>query len=797
MKRSVFLPLLLVVALILASCTVVLPLAEEALATPGDENGTDVTENAALGPEELIALAMANEQLKSLGTAIVQQGLLDILLSDGPYTILAPTDEAFAELDDDTVQALLDDDEQLGDFLRSHIISGTVTLDDLRTMESVEAISGAVHEVVVEDDVLYVGQALVLVGDISLPNGTLHVISEVLAPAIEEEVVTEPPDEIDNGLEAELVNLAMEYGNLLLVTEILISTGFLEQLEELDSYTLFAPTDDAFEALDEEILAALADDPDALSNVLEYHIVPAALPAEDLAVMTETMTLAGLPLEIETDPLQVAGALVIEADVPFGDGILHVVNAVLLPPAEEAVPVDEDEIDLKDEVDEAVLDAVRQISFVATVRMLAESGLLEDLEEIGPITIFAPNDQAFGRLTRDQLVELATDSEKQRDLVEAHIVPGNILAEDLMPGELVNVAGQEIEISIDPVTRATLIDGAKVIWVNMRAGDAVVHIIDGVLFAEAITPAPDEIEVEPEEIEAEPEEVEVEPEEVEIEPEDPDIVEEDPEAVHAALAAEPRLETLRALLELADLSRLPRDAAPVTILAPSDAAFAELPDALVLSIIRADNALAELLSYHVIPGRLTAEELVELGEVVTLADRAVDVSLDEDVLMFDGVAVVDTIEASDGVIYLLDSVLMPPGLPLDVVGRIYATDELSEFARLLDLSGFDKTLSQLGPITVLAPTNAAFESLTETQMEALTADTDVLAAWLQRHVIPRRVTFRDLQQFRSIDTLGREVLTVRISRPNLLVGGMRIAEANIRATNGLIHTVDTVVLPGN
>lgn len=168
----------------------------------------------------------------------------------------------------------------------------------------------------------------------------------------EEGLETEPdrpeadPDEEATGTDEEtaaedgdtIVELLAGREDLSTLRAAIEAAGLEETLATADSVTVFAPTDDAFDALPEGVLDALVQDPDALEQVLRYHVLPVAQTSGTVAAFSALATLHGaqLPVSVdEDDRVFVAQAEVIEADLEATNGVVHVIDAVLVPPEED------------------------------------------------------------------------------------------------------------------------------------------------------------------------------------------------------------------------------------------------------------------------------------------------------------------------------------------------------------------------------------------------------------------------------------------------------------------------------
>lgn len=132
----------------------------------------------------IVETAMANKDFSTLVTAIKAAGLADTLNGEGPFTVFAPTNEAFAKIDKDTLTAVLKDKEKLTAILTAHAVKGKVMAEDVVKLDGkeVETIQGSKFKITVADKVVKIGDATVKVTDIKCKNGVIHVIDTVLMP---------------------------------------------------------------------------------------------------------------------------------------------------------------------------------------------------------------------------------------------------------------------------------------------------------------------------------------------------------------------------------------------------------------------------------------------------------------------------------------------------------------------------------------------------------------------------------------------------------------------------------------
>jgi uncharacterized surface protein with fasciclin (FAS1) repeats len=130
----------------------------------------------------LVATAQAAGDFNTLLTAVEAAGLTETLRTDGPFTVFAPTDAAFAQVPQETLNALLADPDALGAVLTYHVVAGEVTSTQARQLTSAPTVNGAALAITQVDGQLFVGGARVVQADIRASNGIIHVIDGVLIP---------------------------------------------------------------------------------------------------------------------------------------------------------------------------------------------------------------------------------------------------------------------------------------------------------------------------------------------------------------------------------------------------------------------------------------------------------------------------------------------------------------------------------------------------------------------------------------------------------------------------------------
>lgn len=137
------------------------------------------------GPQtsrDIVETAVAAGQFTTLAAALEAAGLIDALKGDGPFTVFAPTDAAFAKLPAGTVEALLQDKERLTAILTYHVVSGKVTADQVVKLDNARTLNGKSVRIMVQDGKVMVDNATVVTADVMASNGVIHVIDNVILP---------------------------------------------------------------------------------------------------------------------------------------------------------------------------------------------------------------------------------------------------------------------------------------------------------------------------------------------------------------------------------------------------------------------------------------------------------------------------------------------------------------------------------------------------------------------------------------------------------------------------------------
>ena len=275
-------------------------------------------------PADIVGVATEAGSFSTLLTAVEAAGLVETLQGEGPFTVFAPTDEAFAALPEGTLDSLLADTEALTQVLLYHVVPGEVMASDVVELDSATTAQGEDIAITVEGDSVKVNQANVIATDVIASNGVIHVIDQVILPPSMSAEQTEMGDIV------ETAEAAGDFNTLLAAVE---AAGLVETLKGEGPFTVFAPTDEAFAALPEGTFDTLLADTEALTQVLLYHVVPGAVTADQVVGLESAQTVQGGSVSISTedDKVFINDAQVVAADVLTSNGVIHVIDKVIIP----------------------------------------------------------------------------------------------------------------------------------------------------------------------------------------------------------------------------------------------------------------------------------------------------------------------------------------------------------------------------------------------------------------------------------------------------------------------------------
>lgn len=263
--------------------------------------------------------------------------------------------------------------------------------------------------------------------------------------------------------EYDIVGTALENVVFSQLAAYVVNEGLVETLRG-GPFTVFAPTDSAFQKIPADILHAV-EDADLMTTALTYHVLAGEYTLADLPD-GEIETVAGPPLTISRigSDVYVNGNKVAAGDVQATNGVIHVMSDVLVPPIGDIIDV-----------------ATTLPGFATLADLVTQADLVSTLKGEGPFTVFAPLDAAFEDLPQATLDAVLADPELLATVLTYHVVPGKVSLSDMADGDkLETVAGITLDVSKDDAGN-TLINGIPVAVGNVQATNGVIHVLGEVL----------------------------------------------------------------------------------------------------------------------------------------------------------------------------------------------------------------------------------------------------------------------------------------------------------------------------
>jgi len=276
-----------------------------------DDDSTPVTPTE----PDIVEIASGSEDFTVLTDALVQTGLVESLGGPGPFTVFAPTDDAFTSVSD-VVEGL--NEEQLTDVLQYHVLAAQIASADLQPEQIVTGLNDQDLFVTMNDGTVSINNgAVVADADILASNGIIHAIDSVLLPDAYGNIVD---------------NVQKRYF-LTALADAVVEAGLAETLADPDAeFTVFAPTNEAFEAIADVAADLSAEE---LADILLYHVVEGSIEAGDLEPSQTVTTVNGAEITITVSGEEAVingDANITRVDAVSTNGVFHVIDSVLLPP---------------------------------------------------------------------------------------------------------------------------------------------------------------------------------------------------------------------------------------------------------------------------------------------------------------------------------------------------------------------------------------------------------------------------------------------------------------------------------
>lgn len=560
--------------------------------------------------DNIVEIAQKTPELSTLTDAIVAAGLTDVLTGQGPFTVFAPTNAAFEKLDPTTLNTIISTPSLLVSLLQYHVVSGDVRSGDLSNGPVPTVLSGQSIDVAVANGMVTLnGSSKVTTADVIASNGVIHIVDEVLLP--------------EDFFAQTIVQLAAGNPDL----SILVSALSKPELSDLlaaandptSDLTVFAPTNAAFEAVLQALGKTSIDDipVELLKEIVTYHLLGGAVKSTELTNGDVETLLPGESVTVDlTDGVMINNAMVIEADVMAVNGVIHVVDGVLLPSfVELAIGT----------VSEVVL---FEKDFTVLASALRKAELLDVVSTTNDLTVFAPDNAAFVAAGITSLDGLEKDD--LTPILTYHVLGAKVLSSQLPESGMAETLSTENIYLGYLYGGRVLINGlTEIKAVDIEKSNGVIHVIDRTL----VPPAPDVVNI---------------------------------ALALADMGEDSEFTVLTSLLASDEFNDIAEDlinADNITVFAPIDDAFADIAD--ILPTLTEDQ-IRSILTYHAAGARVFSYDLVAGQDIIMLNNQTLKVmSISSDNIILKDKTDADTnvievnIHGSNGVIHAIDKVLLP------------------------------------------------------------------------------------------------------------------------------------------
>ena len=571
----------------------------------------DDNDDMDMSSKNIVEIAQSDPNLSTLVDAIIAAGLVETLSEGGPFTVFAPTNDAFAKLDPDVLNNIISTPSLLTALLQYHVVSGEVVSSQLSTGNVATLLSGQSIAVEVSGGMVTLNEtSKVTSADIDASNGVIHVIDEVLLPS--------------DFVAQTIVQIAASNPDF----SILVSALSKPELSDLlaaandptSDLTVFAPNNAAFNATLDALGKESIDDLPVtlLREIVQYHIVAGATMSTELTNGLLPTLLQNENLTVDaSNPVMINDSEVIAADIKAINGVIHVVDGVLLPSYVASAVGTISEVILFDP------------NYTILVAALQKAELLETVSTAEELTLFAPDNAAFVAAGITSLDGL--DKEALSPILLYHVLGSQVLSTELPDDGMAMTLSSDQMMYLGYLNNdVVLINGlTKITGVDMVKSNGVVHTIDRTL----VPPAGDVVDI---------------------------------AIAMADMGDDSEFTVLVSLLAsdtYSDVATALKAADNVTVFAPTDAAFDAISD--VIATLTEDQ-IRTVLQYHSAPARVFSSQLVDGQVIGMLSGETLMVNItDSGVTLTDKSGAEDAnvvevnVHGSNGVIHVLDKVLIP------------------------------------------------------------------------------------------------------------------------------------------
>uniref|UniRef100_A0A0P5AJR4 Fasciclin domain-containing protein n=1 Tax=Daphnia magna TaxID=35525 RepID=A0A0P5AJR4_9CRUS len=483
------------------------------------------------------------------------------------------------------------------------------------------------------------------------------------------------------------IPIVLTNNGLTTLVDLVVKAGLAEALSGPGPFTVFAPINNAFTTVDPSILNAILSDITVLRKVIAYHVVESTLPAALFKNELTPLSASGENLRVnvydsgDAKTVTINGALKIRT-LEATNGVIHVINKVLIPEPESNII--------------EVLE--KKGNFTTLLTALAVAGLTTTIQNAGPFTLFAPTDDAFRSLPAGTLDSLITNREELKKVLLSHVASGTLYKRGLSSGLVPVIAGGNVKAAVG--FNGAMFGNAQMIETDLFASNGVIHVINSVIL-HSVGQTPKVVFNQPSKA-------------VDNQPTKPPVNQQKTRVARniASILNENGLTTLADLLVKAGLVNVLSQQGPFTLFAPTNDAFNAVDSVTLNALLQDVNLLKRVLTYHVVPSAIPPVSIK--NELVTNSLAGESLRINEynnrKVVTINGALRLKALEAENGIVYVIDKVLIPDNNK-SIVKVLETKGKFTTLMTALVVSGLKNHLDSAGPFTLFAPSDDAFKAL--------------------------------------------------------------------------------------
>jgi len=549
-----------------------------------------------------------------------------------------------------------------------------------------------------------------------------------------------------------------------------------QMVESLNNVTLFVPDEEAMEdwrveleqvadwtpgettiySVDDGLLSyrrkkrgiMIIEQP-SVEDILADHIIEGFVNTRDLPTNGLVTTSGGSKVRVtsyKTSPettLMFNCAKVTSRDNEATNGVVNMIDRVILPASDTIGNI---------------LSSDQQ--FTNFVSALTEHNLMDMISNKDGITVFAPSDVAYNKLTT--LDKMVSGSSCARDILLTHILP-SVLCSGVVEANIKirNMLGRDLELSQDQDSNV-MVGNIKLVIKDKMATNGVIHVIEDLIIHDSVKTIIDHLK-------------------------------------------DKKADKLLNLLEKSGLDKTLENMSNITFFAPSEQAVSEIPTALHDELIKDPKKLENLLLHHVTLAKKGPCDLTNNQELETAGGHQVMVNLHRHFGHRQSLATVQCARIIDtdgqvcgGHLHVIDRVLTPPtGDLMEMIARDH-----KQFAKLVDFAGIPDELST-GHHTVFVPIDSSFDKLDDDISSKIFSDKEMAASVVRNHILPDSVCcasvprisgFLQMQLARR-SRLGHNISLRRSNGGHVFANKVAVTRCDIAASNGVLHSIEGLLLP--